>query len=99
MFRGRVPLNFEGVRRRNSAWGLRRYAGTAGSAGSWARPAVLGASLARPGASGRVRSGRMRRPQTGPESFVGAPELIDRPRLLPRVLITRRVRLLLAPLQ
>ena len=30
----RVPLNFEGVCRRNSVWGLCRYAGTAGSAGS-----------------------------------------------------------------
>ena len=31
---GNVALNFDGVRRRNSVWGLRRYAGTAGSAGS-----------------------------------------------------------------
>ena len=34
MFRNSVPLNFEGVRRRNSVLGLRRYAGTAGSVGS-----------------------------------------------------------------
>ena len=31
MFRNHVPPNFEGVRRRNSVWGLHRYAGTAGT--------------------------------------------------------------------
>ena len=33
-----MPLNFEGVRRRDSVWGLRRYAGTAGSARSRRAP-------------------------------------------------------------